>query len=214
MLSKKIFSKYTKFEENNDEKSVSWVINMLVVVVFLLCFIVISNCFINQTVLAADEIPLIAPILSTVPRLDEYVTNSRPLFAWPNTEGGYGIREYILQIDTSPTFNSLNLLEYPGFPEGVRVTSWRVKEGNELKDNTQYFWRVMAVDSKGNKSPWGREIGGITARFLVNTSWNDRFYGTRVPVIKIHASNGFGIENIQDYEESIIKKTFCNYRII
>ena len=142
------------------------------------------------------------PVLCGTPRLDQYVTSLRPLLSWPNSEGGVGPRTYVLQLDTSPSFDTPGLIECRGIPEGIYTTAWHLGPVQELRDKTRYFWRVQAVDATGASSDWGGEVGGITARFLVDTSWNDGFVGVRVPVREIAACGGYGIEHIQDYEES------------
>lgn len=142
------------------------------------------------------------PILSIAPRLDETIGSLRPLLAWHNSEGGVERRRYTLQIDINPKFNSINLLEWRDISEGQSITYFRIEVGCELRDHAQYFWRVMARDSQGHKSEWGKEIGGVTARFFVNSSYTKEFYGTRVPVEGITASSGVGEEKIQDYDES------------
>ncbi|MFZ5945220.1 MAG: glutamine amidotransferase-related protein [Bacillota bacterium] len=149
----------------------------------------------------SDVKKISAPVLSIVPRLDETITNLRPVLAWNNSEGGEGKRTYTLQIDTTPDFNSPNLTECRDIPEKIHVTSWRPKKNMKLHDNLQYFWRVLAVDGKGNSSNWGCEIGGVTARFFVQSTYNEKFYGIRVPAVKITSSHGYGLENIQDYDE-------------
>jgi len=142
------------------------------------------------------------PILSIVPRLDETVVSLRPVFAWNNSKGGEEGRRYTLQIDTNPNFNSPNFFEWRDISEKHSITSFRPEAGCELKDNSQYFWRVMAVDSQGNRSEWGKEIGGITGRFFVSSSYTNMFYGIRVPAVEITSSCGTGTEKIQDYDES------------
>ena len=141
------------------------------------------------------------PSIDCAPRLDDIATNLRPLLGWTNSvEGGEGPRTYTVQLDTNPSFNSHDLIEYSAIEEGVYTS--RVRVNVELKDNTQYFWRVKCIDNLGNESPWATESGGITARFFVNTSWNDRLTYQRVRCTEITASSGSGVDKIQDYDES------------
>ncbi|HHT63409.1 MAG: glutamine amidotransferase-related protein [Bacillota bacterium] len=140
-----------------------------------------------------------SPVLAVSPRLDETVTSMRPVLSWNNSKGGVGRRTYCLQIDITPDFNSSYLFEQHNIPEKHKISSWRLNV--PLKDNCQYFWRVRAEDSQGNKSEWGKEIGGITARFKVDSSYTQDFFGVRVPAVEITASHGSGAERIQDYDE-------------
>jgi GMP synthase-like glutamine amidotransferase len=142
---------------------------------------------------------LTSPTPEDSPRLDEIVTSLRPVLAWDNSEGGVPPRSYVLQIDTSPSFNTAKLIEMNGIPEGVYVSGARLQKS--LKNNAQWFWRVKAVDSAGTASLWSTEYGGITARFFVNTSMEKRLEYARVPIPKVTTSYGYGPEYILDYDE-------------
>lgn len=152
------------------------------------------------------RVTLPPPTMDCAPRLDDVATHLRPLLGWTNSaEWVKGPknkwpRTYTVQLDTTPDFNSGDLIEYSAIEETVYTT--RVRVGKELKDNTQYFWRVKCVDEIGNESPWSAESGGLTARFYVNTRWNDSLEYQRVACVAITASSGSGVENIQDYDES------------
>jgi len=141
---------------------------------------------------------LTAPTLEVSPRLDEIASSVRPVLAWVNSEGGVPPRSYVLQTDTSPSFNTANLIEMSGIPEEVYVSSARLQKS--LKDNAQWFWRVKAVDSAGAESLWSTECGGVTARFFVNTSMEKRFEYVRVPIRNVTTSFGYGTEYILDYD--------------
>ena len=160
---------------------------------FVLFFLAVMSGF----AAAAD---VSAPVLAAAPRLDQIATNARPLMSWANADGGTGAKTYTLQIDTSDSFDAGSLREYTDIESGIHITSFRLPE--PLDDDTQYFWRVMAIDEDGNRSPWGKEIGDITARFFVRTTWDDEYYGPRIPADVITSSPGEGIENIQDYDEN------------
>jgi anthranilate/para-aminobenzoate synthase component II len=142
---------------------------------------------------------LTAPTLEVTPRLDEIATNLRPVLAWDNSEGGIPPRRYVLQVDSSPTFKTANLTEMSGIPEGVYNTTTRLQ--SPLSDNTQWFWRVKAVDSAGQESPWSTECGGVTARFFVNTSAEKRFEYLRIPIRNVTTSSGHGTQFILDYDD-------------
>lgn len=142
---------------------------------------------------------LSAPTPEDSLRLDEIATSVRPVLAWGNSEGGAPPRSYVLQVDTSPSFNTANLIAKNGIPEEVYVSTARLQ--NSLKDNTQWFWRVKAVDSSGAESPWSTECGGVTARFFVSTSMEKRLEYIRVPIRNVTTSYGYGTKYILDYDE-------------
>jgi hypothetical protein len=142
---------------------------------------------------------LTTPTLEVAPRLDEIATSVRPVLAWDNSEGGIPSRSYVLQLDTSPTFGTANLTEVSAIPEGVYVTTARLQ--NPLKDNTQWFWRVKAVDSAGQESPWSTECGGVTTRFFMDTSAENKFECLRVPIRNVTTSHGNGTQFIPDYDD-------------
>lgn len=142
---------------------------------------------------------LTAPTLEVSPRLDEIATSVRPVLAWVNSEGGVPPRSYVLQIDTSPSFNTPNLIEMGGIPEEVYVSAARLQKS--LRNDAQWFWRVRAVDSAGTESVWSTECGGVTARFFVNTSMEKRPEYVRVPIRNVTTSYGYGREYILDYDE-------------
>jgi len=141
------------------------------------------------------------PIHDCSPRLDDVVTSTTPLLCWLNC-GDVEIngRNYVLQLDNSPLFNSGNLMEYGNILETVYATGFRVEK--PLKDNTRYFWRVKCQLGQGKESPWSSEFGGLTPRFDVDTTWDDHLLFQRVDCVDIIPSSGAGDEHIQAYEES------------
>lgn len=152
-----------------------------------------KNFFIDESA----KIRLSAPTLGATLRLDEIITDIKPIFTWVNSTGGCPLRKYILQVDTSPSFDTQNLIEQREIPEGIRVTTVRIDK--PLQDNTLWFWRVKAVDSTGEESPWSFELGGITARIFVDTAMGKKNEYMRVAVKDIKVSSGFGKEFIMDY---------------
>ena len=149
-----------------------------------------------------------APVLTNQPRLDTIVTNDRPLLSIFNSESGTPPITYVFQIDLATTFDSKALMEYrvPA-STNLPVTSKRVEEGDELTDNSIYYWRVKAIDGEGGESCWGTEVGNITARFEVNLTCNKGFANlVRIPVIKVTASTGKGEEkltNLGGYDDAM-----------
>ncbi|MCG8688893.1 MAG: chitobiase/beta-hexosaminidase C-terminal domain-containing protein [Desulfobacterales bacterium] len=98
---------------------------------------------------------------------------------------------YIFEIDTSDRFDSQDKQTSDLVSEGYDTTSWQV---SGLKENTQYYWRVIATDGSA-QSQWA------SSRFFVNQindapdtptiknpgagAWTD----TRTPVLSMHRAN-------------------------
>jgi len=172
----------------------------------LLVLFTITDCVTVDTGQQKEVGPPQAPSLAGNwggrPRLDTIVTNSRPFLSVVNGLGGQPPRTYTFQIDEVSTFDSPKLREYLEVPETPFVTGKRVKEKDTLDDKTQYYWRVRTVDARGNVSNWCTEVGGITARFYVDTTSDDEFLELmRIPIKKIVSSAGVGTENLIDYDD-------------
>jgi len=86
-----------------------------------------------------------APILLT-PENDSIQTNNTHLFAWTHVTDS---SSYIIQIDTSSSFDSGNLQTVAGL-----VDSFYSPEA-PLTDGT-YFWRVCAIDLAQNHGPYSQ----------------------------------------------------------
>jgi len=133
------------------------------------------------------------PNLTNNPREDVIATNKRPLLSFFNSTGGIGDRTYTIQIDKVPTFDSSYLIEYTDIPETAYVTSKLVQKGDELDDNTQYYWRARAIDTLGQKSLWAM------SRFFLDTFSDDTFLRLiRTSIIRVETSSGYNISNIID----------------
>ncbi|MBU0731948.1 discoidin domain-containing protein [Patescibacteria group bacterium] len=137
------------------------------------------------------------PKLDNSPKLDIIATNRQPLLSFFNSQGGVGKLNYEIQLDTSLKFNSNNRIGYKSVkPSNDLITSKLIEEKHQLKDKKQYFWRVRAVDQKGDTSDWAE------SRFFMDTKSDDSFMGmTRVPVQKVKASSGFNVKNIIDWDD-------------
>ncbi len=133
-----------------------------------------------------------------IPFLDMTVTNKRPLLSVNNASGGAGELTYIYQIDRVSTFDSEALIEYEGIQQKDKyITEKQVEPDDALEDNTRYYFRARAVDSKGNKGPWA-----IT-RFSLDTSYAETFMNlTRIPVVRVEASNGTNPYNLIAWDYS------------
>jgi len=69
--------------------------------------------------------------------------NPRPTFVWTaSSDSTSGVSSYILEIDTSPTFDSSNLKRYE-----VATTSYQIPQNLSLGT---WYWRVRARDKAGN----------------------------------------------------------------
>ena len=167
-----------------------------VIAVFLAGFLILflmASC--KQTVPSAAD--LSSPSLTNNPTWDIIVTNQQPLLSFFNSKGGIGKRSYIIQLDTSETFNSPNLVQYTDLSEGNHyITQKLVDKDKPLSDNARYYWRVRAKDSAGNFSPWAK------SRFYVNTKSDDEFMKlTRIPVKSVEVSSGSNYKNIIDIDD-------------
>ncbi len=131
----------------------------------------------------ATRIPPPAP--SNNPCKDVILTCKQPVLSFYNsTKGGWGRLHYTIQIDTSPAFDSDNLIEYTDIPETPFVTSKRVAEEDELDDRTVYYWRVRADDLRGKKSIWA------LSRFFLDTESDDEKADLiRTPIQQIRISD-------------------------
>lgn len=134
------------------------------------------------------------PDLTSNPRKDVIVTNPRPLLSFFNSAGGTGERTYTIQIDKVSTFDSSCLIEYTDIEEETfYVTSKLIEEGDELDDNTWYYWRTRAIDNSGQKSSWAM------SRFFLDTSSDDAFPELlRITTIQAETSCGSNAADITD----------------
>ena len=148
---------------------------------------------------SAADAALTVPTPEKSPRLDEVATSPKPVLAWVNSEGGVSPRHYVVQVDTSPSFKTPNLIEMSRIPEELYVSTVRLQ--TPLKDNMQWFWRVKAVDAAGNESSWSTECGGVMARFFLNTSMEKKLDHIRIAIRDVITSYGFGKEYITDYDD-------------
>ena len=155
---------------------------------FVFCLSVTQTCFSEE---------LTAPSLENNPSRDIIATNTRPLLSIFNASGGTGKRTYTYQIDTVVTFDSDSLIEYSDIPETSKyIAEKRIEEKDALVDNKRYYWRVRAVDEKGNKGPWA------TTRFYLDTTSDDTFMRlVRLPVREVKVSSGQNPKNIIDIDD-------------
>ena len=165
---------------------------------FAVFFLITFICLIST----AEE-TLTAPKLTNNPTWDVIVTNTQPLFSFFNSTGGEGKRTYTIQIDTTPNFDSPDLIEYKTVPEKNQyitdkrdITDNLLKDENNLIDKTRYYWRVKATDATGATSKWA------TSRFYLDTAADDSFMDlVRIPVEKIEVSSGSNPKNIIDLDD-------------
>ncbi len=159
--------------------------------IFALAGILVSS------VLAQPLWALTAPRLNNSPSWDVVVTNPRPLLTFGNAAGGLNPRTYTIQLDRKESFDSPDLISYGRLPETTPwITSKRLAAADALKDNSQYFWRVRAVDAAGDKGPWAQ------SRFFVDTRSDDAFMNlTRAPVRRVEVSSGQNPKNITDLDD-------------
>ncbi|MFX1322328.1 MAG: hypothetical protein ACFFAQ_11870 [Promethearchaeota archaeon] len=95
--------------------------------------------FSNHRTLIVDAPPGI-PILID-PDDESYINLLRPTFSWISVSDAVN---YTLQLDTSISFSSIDLINYTG------ITSTSFQIGSDLYDD-EWYWRVCAFDSSGNQ---------------------------------------------------------------
>jgi KaiC/GvpD/RAD55 family RecA-like ATPase len=110
---------------------------------------------INQTTpltLFVDNTPPSAPTLSS-PNDGDSVGTTSPTLKWAvSSDGsGSGVDHYMLQLDTSPLFNSSNLRGV----NNIHATNYTVPDSSGLSFGT-WYWRVSAVDSVGNMGAYSQ----------------------------------------------------------
>lgn len=139
---------------------------------------------------------LTSPELSNNPNRDVIVTETTPLLSFFNSHGGHN-RSYQVELDTSDQFNSENLVNFFDLAEnGQFVSDFKIPHNKELKDKSQYFWRVKAKDANGNVSDWAN------SRFFVDSESDDKFSGLmRAEIKKVDVSAGYNAKNIVDYDD-------------
>lgn len=147
-------------------------------------------------VMAWAQCPLTAPTLDTNPSYDVIVTRTTPILSFKNATGGQGARSYELQLDTAKSFDSNKVIktDVTENPEGV--TALQIAPDLALADNTRWWWRVRAVDSQGNQSPWA------VSRFTVDTKSDDAFMGlVRIQPASVSISSGNTPHHLVDYTD-------------
>ncbi|MEM3466633.1 MAG: hypothetical protein QW566_09205, partial [Candidatus Jordarchaeales archaeon] len=93
-----------------------------------------------------DTTPPTAPVLSSPS--NGATVGTRPSFSWSaSSDSTSGVASYTLQVDTSTSFNTVNLKSYPG----ITATSFTLPV--DLSPTT-WYWRVRAKDKAGNDGSW------------------------------------------------------------
>jgi len=85
------------------------------------------------------------------PNDESFINTARPSFSWSSVSDAVN---YTLQLDKSPSFLSMDLLELPG----IRSESYRVS--SDLSDG-EWHWRVCAFDSAGNQGIYSNSFSLI-----------------------------------------------------
>lgn len=78
----------------------------------------------------------------------EFVTTDLPTMIVDNaTDPELAPLVYYFELDTSPAFNTANYKSSGAIPEDASgQTPWALAAGDELTENTTYYWRVRAFD--------------------------------------------------------------------
>lgn len=169
---------------------------MLKGVVFCVVFLFLIGCA-PRVYSPASISP---PKLTNNPHKDVILTNSRPLLSFFNSKGGKGKRQYTIQIDKVPSFDSTNLIKYVNIHETSLVTSKYIEKTDKLDDNATYYWRVRAEDATMQQSPWA------VSMFFLDTSSDDKSLNiVRVPIKNVRVSCGRNKSNIIDMGDKAAK---------
>lgn len=135
-----------------------------------------------------------APQQTTNPSYDVVVTRLTPTLSFANAKGGSEPRTYQLQISTSPDFSQPVFFTVAEKSGGVSALP--IPKEQALSDGRRYWWRVRAVDAKGNKGPWA------LSRFTVDTASDDAFMGlVRAAPLSVKVSSGADAKNLIDYSD-------------
>ncbi len=104
-----------------------------------------------------------APVLSA-PATNLLITDYAPTFAWASVvmPGVTVFDHYQIQVDDDSTFGS------PNIDEEVLTNSYSVPTG--LSPNTQYYWRVRAVNTLNENGDWSTVFSFRTALTPPNLS--------------------------------------------
>ncbi len=140
--------------------------------------------------------PLTKPKLTNNPSWDVIATSRRPLLSIFNAKGGVAPRTYDYQLSQNPMFSENKSLTFSKIKETNKyITEMQIPKKKALQDG-QWYWRVRAVDAKGNKSPWAR------TRFSVDTKNSKSFMNlVRVRPKKVIVSSGKAASSITDWSD-------------
>jgi|GEM_PF-1566292 len=100
------------------------------------------------TNLFSPTIFLSSPPVLLAPRDNALLVNYQPRFRWQNPllPSGRIVASYQIQVDNNGNFSSPEI--------NVTTTETSFVPGIPLSPNTLYYWRVRALDSKGNFTGW------------------------------------------------------------
>ncbi|MFK5854777.1 MAG: discoidin domain-containing protein [Bacteroidota bacterium] len=160
-------------------------------IIVVIAVFISSMCYSQQV---QNEVNISPPKLNNNPSFDVICTTSQPLFTFYNAKGGVCNLTYTLQIATTSKFENI-YAEYSNIAaKSSYITSKLIENDDKLPiDKQYYYWRVKAVDAKGNESIWS------TSRFFLDTTSDDSFMNLiRAEVTSVKVSNGANSKNICD----------------
>lgn len=166
-------------------------------ILFLLFFIAIIVAILYLIIISLQEknIKILPPTLTNNPSYDCILTQDTPLLSFFSSPSNIQNKQYEIQIDKQPHFQSKDKIIYIFSENNKLVSSKKIKSEDRLKDLQQYFWRVRTI-SHDKKSVWAN------SRFYVDTKADKKFTNLmRVPIKKVTSSDGFNVNNIIDYDD-------------
>jgi uncharacterized membrane protein len=128
-----------------------------------------------------DTSPPSTPVLQS-PSNGAVSTSTSQTLTWAAATDDHGVASYNLQVDTSTSFNSPNLISRTG----ITSTSYTVTLSPGI-----WYWRVQAVDNAGNTGSWSSYYTLSIADFTVSS--------TSMPAIDVWSSGQSTVTVASEY---------------
>lgn len=161
----------------------------------IIVFLVVVLAIILHLLISRPQHQITPPKLTNNPSQDVITTETAPLLSFFNALGGHN-RQYEIELDTSPNFETPDKSRYIIPENGKLITNFKIPPTKALRDKSQYFWRGRTICGSGLKSDWAK------SRFFVDTKSDDSFMNlVRAEIKKIEVSGGYNAKNIIDYDD-------------
>jgi KaiC/GvpD/RAD55 family RecA-like ATPase len=135
-----------------------------------------NNRTISMTIITDNTPPSVpSPIYPNNGEEFNVTTLTSPISWSQSSDSGSGVTQYILQLDTSPLFNTANLRTIP--INAVPFPSYQIPGSSPLSNGT-WYWHASAVDSVGNTGSYS-----VTRSFQVIVRLAPPPEGLPMPII-------------------------------